>query len=1090
MRCNSCGCENPVGKKFCGDCGAGLSAACARCGAENPEDKKFCGDCGAPLGRPSVREPPSVQFGPSAAPKIATVGPSPEFSEVPEGERKTVTALFADIKGSMELMEDLDPEEARAIVDPALKLMMDAAHRYDGYIVQSTGDGIFAIFGAPVAREDHPQRALYAALRMQEDLKRYADKLREHGQPPLSVRVGVNAGEVVVRSIQTGDAHTEYTVVIGEGVRKFVEGYSQPKGLGASTIKGVSEPVNVYEVTGLGPLRTRLQRGAGRGLTKFVGRQREMAEMLRALELARQGHGQIVAAMGEPGVGKSRLLHEFKAIPKSDCLTLETFSVSHGRASAYLPLLELLNNYFDIQVEDDARKRREKITGKALTLDRALEDTLPYLFALLGLDETAGALGQMDAQVRQRRTLDAIKRILLRDSLNQPLIIVFEDLHWVDAQTQALLDMLAEAIANARVLMLVNYRPEYRHGWGNKTYYIQLGLDPLERESAEEMLAALLGDNTALDPLRRLIIAKTEGNPFFMEETVLALLDEGTLVRNGNIRLTKSLGELRIPPTVQAILASRIDRLPADDKDLLQTLAVIGKEFPLGLIRMVAGKADDELERMLGDLQLGEFIYEQPALAQVEYAFKHALTQEVAYRSVLQERRKTLHERIAAAIETLYKDKDQLDDYLPDLARHYSHSGNVAKAVSYLHLAGRQAANRSAHAEALEYYQRGLEFLNNGGDARERARGELPLQMGFAVSLRATKGFIAPEVERAYLRAQHLCTEIGDHAQLFSVIQGLHSLYSLQGELGKARELEGQLLALGERLQQPALLAQAHLTLGVRAFYRGEFSAVRAHCEQAIASPLATRRRHTIFAEALGYLAQALWLLGYPDQMARRLREAQVAARESEQSLMRVNVLNYSAMCHLFISDARSIRELTRTGLALAAEGRFPYQLAIMTFFAGCALVQEGQEEQGFDDMRRGIEALGAIGAVPLWMRFALSLSCLRARRVEEGLKLLAEAPRLDAEMHRIKGELILLGDPSATEDAERCIRTGIEIARRQEAKSWELRATTSLARVLVRNGKPAEARTALATIYNWFTEGFDTADLKEAKALLDDLHR
>src|SRR5712692_340004 len=437
MRCNSCGCENPVGKKFCGDCGAGLSAACARCGAENPEDKKFCGDCGAPLGRPSVREPPSVQFGPSAAPKIATVGPSPEFSEVPEGERKTVTALFADIKGSMELMEDLDPEEARAIVDPALKLMMDAAHRYDGYIVQSTGDGIFAIFGAPVAREDHPQRALYAALRMQEDLKRYADKLREHGQPPLSVRVGVNAGEVVVRSIQTGDAHTEYTpighsislasrlqtlaapgsVVIGEGVRKFVEGYFQLKGLGASTIKGVSEPVNVYEVTGLGPLRTRLQRSAGRGLTKFVGREREMEALKHAAEQAKGGRGQIAAAMAEPGVGKSRLFYKFKATSQSGWMVLETVSISHGKASAYLPVIDLLRNYFRIASEDDERTRREKITGRVLALDRSLEDTLPYLFSLLGIVEGDDPMAQMDGQIKKRRTLDAIKRILLRESL-------------------------------------------------------------------------------------------------------------------------------------------------------------------------------------------------------------------------------------------------------------------------------------------------------------------------------------------------------------------------------------------------------------------------------------------------------------------------------------------------------------------------------------------------------------------------------------------------------------------------------------------------------------------------------------------------
>jgi class 3 adenylate cyclase len=368
-----------------------------------------------------------------------------------EGERKTITALFADIKGSTELMEDLDPEDARRVIDPALNLMIDAAHRYDGYVVQSTGDGIFALFGAPVAHEDHPQRALLAALRMQQEIKKQAASLRAEGRAPIQIRIGLNTGEVVVRPIQTGDQHIEYTpightanlasrmqtlaepgsVVASEAIFRLCDGYFLFRALGPSRIKGVNEPVNVYEVTGLGSLRTRLQRSAGRGLSKFVGREREMSAMRHALELAKKGHGQIVAAMGEAGLGKSRLLYEFKMTSQSGCLTLETFSVSHGQASAYLPVIELLNNYFEIEADDDPRKRREKMAGKVMMLDRALEDSLPYLFALLGVEETAGALAQMDGQVRQRRTLEAIKRILLRESLNQPLIVVFEDLHWI-----------------------------------------------------------------------------------------------------------------------------------------------------------------------------------------------------------------------------------------------------------------------------------------------------------------------------------------------------------------------------------------------------------------------------------------------------------------------------------------------------------------------------------------------------------------------------------------------------------------------------------------------------------------------------------
>src|SRR5712664_2228137 len=656
MRCTKCGTDNAADARFCNQCATPLNRACPKCAHLNAPDAKFCAQCAVALGGQAA-----VGADASASPvsrggvRIAPEQPDP--SRALEGERKTVTALFADIKGSMELMEELDPEEARAIIDPALQIMIEAIGRYAGYVVQSTGDGIFALFGAPVAHEDHPQRALYAALRLQEELKRYSDRMRQEGRLPLQARVGVNTGEVVVRSIQTGDAHTEYTPIghtanlaarmqalapIGsiaatEQVRKLCEGYFLFNGLGPTKVKGVSEPINVYEVTGLGPLRTRLQRSVGRGLTKFVGREREIDALKHTAEQAKSGHGQIVAAIAEPGVGKSRLFFEFKATSQSGWMLLDTFSVSHGKASAYLPVIDLLRNYFRIASEDDERIRREKVTGRVVALDRSLEDTLPYLFSLLGIVEDDDPLAQMDGQIKKRRTLEAIKRIVLRESLNQPLMVEFEDLHWIDEQTQELLNVLADSIGTAKIFLLVNYRPEYSHQWNSKTYYTQLRLDPLGQESAEEMLTSLLGASPApatqspgahrerssgdlqvagrvmvqdsIEGLKRLIIERTEGNPFFMEETVQVLLDEGALVRNDTVHLTKPLAELKIPPTVQAILASRIDRLPSDAKDLMHTLSVIGREFRLSLISAVGTKSDDELNRLLDELQLVEFIY-------------------------------------------------------------------------------------------------------------------------------------------------------------------------------------------------------------------------------------------------------------------------------------------------------------------------------------------------------------------------------------------------------------------------------------------------------------------------------------------------
>jgi class 3 adenylate cyclase len=474
------------------------------------------------------------------------------------------------------LIRDLDPEEARAIVDPVLHLMMEAVHRYGGYVAQSLGDGIFALFGAPVAHEDHPQRALHAALAMREELRRYADRSRAEGKIPVEARVGVNTGEVVVRTIETG-GHTEYTpvghvtnlaarmqtaapagsIAASEATQRLCEGYFEFRALGPTAIKGLDAPVEVYEVVRAGPLRGHFELAARRGLTRFVGREREMAALAGALAQASTGHGQIVAAVGEAGAGKSRLMYEFKAIIPDGCKVLEAYSVSHGKASAWLPVVELLKSYFEIADEDDDRRRSERVEDKIRALDPALAETLPYILSLLGIAGAGASLAMMDAQIRRRRTLEAVKRIIMRESLKQPLVVIFEDLHWIDAETQEMLDLLVDSVASARMLMLVNYRPEYHHAWGNRTCYTQLRLDPLGGQSADEMLLALLGGDASLQSLKRLIIEKTQGNPFFMEEIVRALVDQGVLVRNGATRLTRPLTGIHVPPTVHPGLTHR-----------------------------------------------------------------------------------------------------------------------------------------------------------------------------------------------------------------------------------------------------------------------------------------------------------------------------------------------------------------------------------------------------------------------------------------------------------------------------------------------------------------------------------------------------
>jgi class 3 adenylate cyclase len=1133
MRCSKCETNNPSTNNFCAKCGNALAKQCPKCKSENPANAAFCGKCGTAL---TTTSPASSSPGSASDVRLAAESNIPDTIE---GERKTVTALFADIKGSMELIEDLDPEEARAIVDPALKLMIDAAHRYGGYIVQSTGDGIFALFGAPVAHEDHPQRALYSALRMQEDLKTYANKLREQGQPPLSVRVGVNSGEVVVRSIQTAEGHTEYTpighsiglasrmqtlaapgsVVIGESVRKFVEGYFELNPLGASRIKGASEPVHIFEVTGYGPLRTRLQRAAGRGYTKFVGRQREVDAMKAAAEQALAGHGQIVAAIAEPGVGKSRLFHEFKATSQSGWMVLEAFSVSYGKATAYLPLIDLLHSYFDISPDDDARKRREKVAGRLAILDPSLESTRPYLFSLLGivegdehgrrhweqrldrLDEylhelqKKDPLAQMDAQVKKRRTLDAIKRILIRESLNQPLIVIFEDLHWIDDETQSLLNLLADSIGTARILLLVNYRPEYSHQWNSKTYYTQLRLDPLGRESADEMLSSLLGDDKDLIPLKRLIIEKTEGNPFFMEEVVQRLFEDGALTRNGTIRLVSQLGELKIPPTVQGILAARIDKLPRAEKDLLQTLSVIGKEFQHSLVRAVTGTPEDQLQPMLDDLQLAEFIYEQPAAGELEYTFKHALTQEVAYKSVLVERRKMLHERIGSALEASFA--QSIDDHLGDLAHHYGRSSNVGKTVEYLDRAGRQAMARGAFNEAELDLHNAIAALSTTAETPERTRREFDLQYALWQVLAYSRGFVASETVRATSRLRELGEKTGNPEQLIVALRAAWGPTFGQGRMTASRQIADELMEIARRSGSRFGLTLAHLFQGIVSQFRGELTQAMKHFEATIASYNETDFAGYIMVDpqvgALLRMGEALWHLGSADQGRAKIREAIVLSEGLKKPGNLAFTLQAACALYLYLREPAHVHEAAERLFTLASELQLPQYAASGSVYRGWAMAEEGRADEGVAMIRAGLD----FGAAFYWLTptdlRALSEAQARAGQLEAALATVEQAISAVGEQQMYlpgvlwrRGELHLcLGDETR---AAADFREAVAAARRVGSKIFELRATTSLVRLLAKQGNRAEARTILSEIYTCFTEGFDTPDLKDAKALLDQL--
>jgi class 3 adenylate cyclase/tetratricopeptide (TPR) repeat protein len=1196
MRCANCNANNPDEGKFCLECGAPLMRKCARCGASNPPAAKFCGECGnrlSPANAPTFPTPSTAkvteQSGkvggeteristtseapqpteadgnrdhqPSVTatvanddkhpPRFADVLASPMSLTVPStvniiaGERKTVTALFADIKGSTELMEDMDPEEAQALIDPALRLMIEAVQHFDGYIVQSTGDGVFALFGAPVAHEDHPQRALYAALRMQDQLRIYGARLRAEGRAPIEIRVGVNTGEVVVRSIQTAARNAEYTpighttnlaarlqtiastgsIVISKDTERIIAGYFTLKPLGAVKLRGIHDPVEVFEVLGIGPLRTRLQASAARGLSKFVGRTREIDKLANAFELTKRGHGQIVAAVADAGVGKSRLFHEFKAIAAADALTLEAYSVSHGKASAYLPVIEFLNDYFAIASEDDRRRRREKVGGKILMLDRALEDALPFLIALLGLndaDATAARPGDnplegMDAHTRRRLTLKAIERILLRESLNQPLIVVFEDLHWVDNATQELLDLMTQSVGAARILMLVNYRPEYHHQWASLPNYTELKLEPLGLAGADQMLDALLDGNAdastpngsngvartnraSIADLKRFIIAKTDGNPLFIEEMVRTLFERGALKRNGSLAITMPLDEIRVPPTVNGILAARIDRLPPEEKELLQTLAVVGKEFTLDLIKRVAPPAlNDRIEGMLADLQSDDFVYEEPAPGETMYYFKHALTQDVAYNSVLIERRRLLHERTADAIEDLYP--AYREDLLGELAHHYGRSGNAAKAVEYLERAGIQSARRAAYAEAVERLTDGLALLRTLPASPENYRHELMLQSSLGQYLIPYKGVASDEVKVAFERAR----ELADYAtgeEIFWIEYGLQFHYIVRLQLATARTMGDHQVAIAERSGDPSLRMGAYVGLAQTLALMGEFNLARELCDRAMTLP----RELTNFLLGdigdarvliLSIMASVLAITGHAEQALSRSEESIAVGRSSGPHSLIV-AINSAAEMRFRLRDWEGVLDKVSEVEALAVERDFPLWGAYAMEMRGQVFIHTGKVEEGIELMKQGASVFEFSGAIGRQWRIHYADALGRLGRADEALAMLNDIEEglgqagwamSQAELHRLRGDFLRTrageGDIAA---AEVSYRTAIDVADRQHARLFSLRATKALADLLDSNDRRDEARAMLNHIYAQFTEGFESRDLREARALLERL--
>jgi class 3 adenylate cyclase/tetratricopeptide (TPR) repeat protein len=1088
---------------------------------EDGEVLVWTGDAGpptapAPAPPPVTGPAPLVYTPPYLAEKILT------SRSALEGERKQVTVLFADLKGSTELIRDLDPEAAQHLLDPALQRMMDAVHRFEGTVNQVLGDGIMALFGAPIAHEDHALRACYAALAMQAELRRYAEAVRRSHGLEVQLRVGLNSGDVVVRTIGN-DLHMDYSAVgptthlaarmeqlatpgtirLPAATLRLVEGLVRVTALGPMPVKGLTEPVEVFELLGATPVRRRLQAAVARGLTRFVGRDQELVALTQALAQAVQGQGQLVALLGEAGVGKSRLVYEFiHSHATQGWRVLESASVSYGKATPYFPVIDLLRRYAHVDDTDDVRTIRAKVTGQVLTLDETLQDALLALLALLDALPDDSLFRQLDPTQRRQRTLTALKRVLLRESQMQPLLMVFEDLHWIDTETQALLDSLVESLPTAQMLLLVNYRPEYQHGWGSKIYYAQLRLDPLPPASAAEILQALLGDDPSLAPLTSLLIARTAGNPFFLEESVRTLVETGGLMgETGAYRLAQPLQSIQVPATVQAVLAARIDRLPAEAKRLLQTAAVIGTEVSFPLLATIADLQDTDLHRHLTHLQAAEFLYETRLFPEPEYTFKHALTHEVAYGSLLHERQRALHARIVEALEALAG--DHLTEQIERLASHALRGEVWDKALTYCRQAGEKAMMRSAHREAAGHFEQALGVLSHLPEAHDTREQAIDLRFALRSALN-----LPSDVGRSLVllrEAEAIATALDDSRRLAQVSLFLSTHFRLMGAYDQAIVSIQRALALTTAGSEVVLHELANQYLGYVYHAQGDYRRAIGLLRQAVTSlsgaqprerfgrvslPAILSRAHLAWCHAeLGTFAEGH---AYGEE---GLRIAEVVNHPA--SLM---IASWGAgLLSLRRGDLRRASPLLEQAMGLCHEADLLIYFPRMAAALGIAYALVGRAADAVPLLTQAMEQTMTTGLISYQTLCSLSLgeAHLLAGHLEEA-HTLTEITLALARDHQERGNhayaLRLLGDiaarrePPQSESAETYYRQALALTEELGMRPLQAHCHLGLGTLYAQTGCPELARAALTTAIALYRDMEMTFWLPQAEAALAQL--
>jgi TOMM system kinase/cyclase fusion protein len=1065
--------------------------------------------------------------------------PPPAASAPPEAERRQLTVLFCDLVDSTALASQLDPEDLREVVRAYQDTCAKVIARFEGHIAQYLGDGLLVYFGYPLAHEDDAQRAVRAGLGMLDALGQLNTRLGQEKGVQLAVRLGVHTGLVVVGDVGGGTRQEQLalgetpnlaarlqgvaapnTLVISAATFHLLGGFFACQPLGTPLLKGFAQPLTLYRVLYESMARSRLEAAGSTGWTPLVGREQEVTVLRERWAQVKDGLGQVVLLSGEAGMGKSRLvqvLQDHVAAEPQTWLTPCQCSPYHQNTALY-PLIDLLERVaLRFEREEAPAQKLSKLEGFLVQYGLALAETVPLFAALLSLPLPADYTPlRLSPEQQKQRTLQALLTILRRIAAQQPVLFVMEDLHWVDPSTLELLNLLVDQGPTARILALLTFRPDFSPPWTGRSHLTQVTVHRLPRQQAVEVIRQVAHGKALPPEVVEQIVAKTDGVPLFVEELTKMVLESGLLQeRAEGYARTGPLPPLAIPATLHDSLMARLDRL-ATVKGLAQLGATLGREFSYELLQAVSPWDEETLRRGLSQLVETEFLYQQGLPPQATYLFKHALIQETAYQSLLRSIRQQHHQRIAQVLEARFPDLCETQPEL--LAHHYTEAGLSAQAVPYWQRAGQRAIERSAHVEAISHLTTALALLTSFPDGPERTQQELALLTALGVPLVLTRGHAAPEVETTYARARELCRQLGDAPQLFSVLLGLMRFYFHRGELATAHDLGEQLLRLAERLDDAGLCVRAHMMLAEVLLWRGEFTRARAHAEQGLARYDPQQHRDHVFrfgndsgvgCRVVG--AMALWALGYPDQALQRSEEGLTLAQELAHPFTLGLALQYAARVHQLRREIALTHERTEALIALATAQGFAMWTARGPILRGWALAEQRQVADGLAQIRQGVATWQAMGS-QTWMLHMTYDAALMAGvygqmdRPAEGLPVLTEALAhahptgerfYEAELHRLQGELLLQsgvrapksgGSPPHVEEAEACFRQALEIARGQQAKALELRTAMSLSRLWQQQGKQAEARALLALIYGWFTEGFDTADLQEAKALLDEL--